>query len=45
MRYKEIDINIKAVPDKEDEEIVGELFGEGITKEEKDKFDRAASKI
>ena len=25
MRYKEIDINIKAVPDKEDEEILNQL--------------------
>lgn len=27
MRYKEIDINIKAVPDKEDEEILNQLIG------------------
>ena len=27
MRYKEIDINIKAIPDKEDEEILNQLIG------------------
>ncbi len=27
MRYKEIDINIKAIPDKEDEEILNQLVG------------------
>ena len=27
MRYKEIDINIKAIPDKEDEELLNQLIG------------------
>ena len=27
MRYKEIDINIKAIPDKEDEELINQLIG------------------
>ena len=27
MRYKEIDINIKAIPDKEDEELLNQLMG------------------
>ena len=27
MRYKEIDINIKAIPDKEDEAILNQLIG------------------
>ena len=27
MRYKEIDINIKAIPDKDDEEILNQLIG------------------
>ena len=32
MRYKEIDINIKAIPDKEDEELLNQLMGaKGVT--------------
>ena len=27
MRYKEIDINIKAIPDKEDEALLNQLMG------------------
>ena len=32
MRYKEIDINIKAIPDKEDEALLNQLMGaKGVT--------------
>ena len=38
MRYKEIDINIKAIPDKEDEALLNQLMGaKGVTVSDTDK--------
>ncbi len=45
MRYKEIDINIKAIPDKEDEALLNQLMGaKGVSVSDADtKIDKPAS--
>tara|TARA_B100001175_G_scaffold294375_1_gene281587 strand:+ start:40 stop:483 length:444 start_codon:yes stop_codon:yes gene_type:complete len=44
MRYKEIDINIKAIPDKEDEALLNQLMGaKGVSVTDGDKADQPAS--